>query len=151
LAEPGIPQVAAQDSGNLATPIPPGALLEAIGHWNQKLDLILRNPAHFTMKDYRILLTIEGQFPDPQFPKSAYLELLITVNNSGYPLFLPPLPLSDWKFLGYYSIPYVSSGFAVFGAPDFGKNSRLYERASRLVPVFLNLIPRSTTPQIDEV
>jgi hypothetical protein len=42
LVEPGIPQVAAQDSRNLATPIPPGALLEAFGHWNQKLDLIIR-------------------------------------------------------------------------------------------------------------
>jgi hypothetical protein len=40
------------------------------------------------------------------------------VNNSGYPLFLPPLPLSDWKFMGYYSIPYVSHGIAFFGALD---------------------------------
>jgi hypothetical protein len=56
LAEPRIPQVVAQDGGNLATPIPPGAPLEAIGYWNQKMDLI-QNPAHFTIKDYRILLT----------------------------------------------------------------------------------------------
>jgi hypothetical protein len=80
LAEPRIPQVAAQDGRNLATPIPPRAPLEAIGHWNQKLDLIIRNPAHFTMKDYRILLTFEGQFPDSQLLKSAHLELLIMEN-----------------------------------------------------------------------
>jgi hypothetical protein len=36
------------------------------------------------------------------------------VNNSGYTLFLPPLSLSDWKFLGYESIP----RFAFFGALD---------------------------------
>jgi hypothetical protein len=70
------------------------------------------------MEDYRILLTFEDQFPNPQLLKSAHLELLIMVNNSGYPLFLPPLPLSDWKFTGYYSIPYVSCRIAVFGAPD---------------------------------
>jgi hypothetical protein len=106
----------------MATPIPPEAAppeaWEPVGLWNQKLDLIVRNPALFTMKDYRILLTFEDQFPDPQLLKSAHLELLIMVNNSGYSLFLPPLPLSDWKFTGYYSIPYVSCRIAIFGAPD---------------------------------
>jgi hypothetical protein len=117
------PRAAAPKSGpNTATPIPPEAAppeaREPVGLWNQKLDLIVRNPALFIIKDYRILLTFEDQFPDPQLLKSAHLELLIMVNNSGYPLFLPPLPLSDWKFTGYYSIPYVSCGIAIFGAPD---------------------------------
>lgn len=118
LVEPEIPLPAAQNGPNTATPTPPKATPEAIGYWNQKLDLITRDPARFTMMDYRILLTFDSQFPDPQFLKSARLELLIMVNNSSYPLFLPPLPLSDWKFQGYYGIPYVSSGIAVFGAQE---------------------------------
>jgi hypothetical protein len=97
------PRAAAPKSGpNTATPIPPEAAppeaQEPVGLWNQKLDLIVRNPALFTMKDYRILLTFEDQFPDPQLLKSAHLDLLIMVNNSGYPLFLPPLPLSTVFF-----------------------------------------------------
>jgi hypothetical protein len=64
LVEPGIPQIAAHH-GELGNSHPP----EAIGHWNQKPDLIIRNQAHFTIKDYRFLLTFEGQFPDPQLLK----------------------------------------------------------------------------------
>jgi hypothetical protein len=114
------PRAAAPKSGpNTATPIPPEVASpearEPVGLWSQKLDLIVRNPALFTMKDYRILLTFEDQFPDPQLLKSAH--------NSSYPLFLPPLPLSDWKFTGYYSIPYVSCGIAVFQKiPSFIKD-----------------------------
>jgi hypothetical protein len=71
------------------------------------------------MKDYKILLTFKNQFPNPQLLKSAHLKLLIIVNNSSYLLFLPPLPLYDWKFTGYYSIPYISCRIAVIGTPDY--------------------------------
>jgi hypothetical protein len=88
------------------------------GYWNQKLDFILRDTTQFTLQDFRILLTFDNALPNDTIFKSSGLELIFFINLGGFPLLLPPLFLADWKFLGYYSIFFVSSGIALFGSPN---------------------------------
>jgi hypothetical protein len=63
-------------------------------------------------------LTFNNALPDDSTFKSLGLELVLLVNSGGFPLLLPPPSLAAWKFLGYYSIFFVSSGIALFGSPD---------------------------------
>jgi hypothetical protein len=96
----------------------PQADPQAAGFWNQKLDFIVRDSMRFTLWDFRILLTFNNALPDDSVFKSSGLELVLLVNSGGFPLLLPPPTLAAWKFLGYYSIFFVSSGIALFGSPD---------------------------------
>jgi hypothetical protein len=48
----------------------------------------------------------------------SHFGIFLLVNLGGLPLLLPPPSLAAWKFLGYYSIFFVSSGIALFGSPD---------------------------------
>jgi hypothetical protein len=91
---------------------------QAAGFWNQKLDFIVRDSVWFTLQDFRILLTFDNALSDDSAFKSSGLELVLLVNLGGFPLLLPPPSLAAWKFLGYYSIFFVSSGIALFGSPD---------------------------------
>jgi hypothetical protein len=63
-------------------------------------------------------LTFNNAFPDNSAFKSSGLELVLLVNSGGFPLLLPPPSLAAWKFLGYYSIFFISSEIALFGSPD---------------------------------
>jgi hypothetical protein len=87
-----------------------------VGFWNQKLDFIARDSARFTVRDFRILLTFDNALPDDSTFKSSGLELIILVNLGGFPILIPPAAIGHWKFLGYFSIFFVSSGIALFGS-----------------------------------
>jgi hypothetical protein len=89
-----------------------------VGFWNQKLDFIARDSMQFTVGDFRILLTFDNALPDDSTFKSFGLELIILVNSGGFPILIPPAAIGHWKFLGYFSIFFVSSRIALFGSPD---------------------------------
>jgi hypothetical protein len=55
-------------------------------------------------------LTFNNALPNDSAFKSSGLKLVLLVNLGGFPLLLPPPSLAAWKFLGYYSIFFVSSG-----------------------------------------
>jgi hypothetical protein len=88
------------------------------GYWNQKLDFTLQDTTWFTLRDFWILLTFNNALPNDTIFKSSSLELIFFINLGEFPLLLPPPSLANWKFLGYYSIFFVSSGIALFGSPN---------------------------------
>jgi hypothetical protein len=72
----------------------------------------------FTVRDFRILLTFDNALLDNSIFKSSGLELIILENLGGFPILIPLAAIGHWKFLGYFSIFFVSSGIALFGSPD---------------------------------
>jgi hypothetical protein len=89
-----------------------------VGFWNQKLDFITHDSWQFMVQDFRILLTFDNALLDNSTFKSSSLELIILVNSGGFPILIPPAAIRHWKFLGYFSIFFFSSGIALFGSLD---------------------------------
>jgi hypothetical protein len=67
--------------------------------------------------------------PDDSAFKSSGLELVLLVNLGGFPLLLPPPSLAAWKFLGYYSIFFVS-------VPSIGSGKFFFLKILIVFPAF---------------